>query len=68
MIPAAFACAAALAVGAVAYAAEEAAPEPLRPYRIVDDAIPEGPKLIVHRIFSGDWRGFGGGLALLGCE
>lgn len=41
MIPAAFACAAVLALGGVAYAAEEAAPEPLRPYRIVDDTIPE---------------------------
>ena len=41
MIPGAFACAAVLAVGAVAYAAEGAAPEPLHPYRIVEDAIPE---------------------------
>jgi L-cysteine S-thiosulfotransferase len=41
LIPAAFACAAVLALGGVAYAAEEAAPEPLRPYRIVDDTIPE---------------------------
>ena len=41
MIPAAFACAAVLALGGIAYAAEEAAPEPLRPYRIVDDTIPE---------------------------
>ncbi len=41
MIPGAFACAAVLALGGVAYAAEEAAPEPLRPYRIVDDTIPE---------------------------
>jgi sulfur-oxidizing protein SoxX len=41
LIPAAFAYAAVLAVGAIAYAAEETAPEPLRPYRIVGDAIPE---------------------------
>jgi L-cysteine S-thiosulfotransferase len=41
LIPAAFACAAVLALGGIAYAAEEAAPEPLRPYRIVDDTIPE---------------------------
>ena len=41
MIRAAFVCAAILAVGTLAYAAEPAAPEPLRPYRIVDDAIPE---------------------------
>jgi sulfur-oxidizing protein SoxX len=41
LIPGAFACAAVLALGGVAYAAEEAAPEPLRPYRIVDDTIPE---------------------------
>jgi sulfur-oxidizing protein SoxX len=41
LIRAAFACAAALAFGTLACAAEEAAPEPLLPYRIVDDAIPE---------------------------
>jgi sulfur-oxidizing protein SoxX len=41
LIRAAFACAAALAFGTAAYAAEDGAPEPLRPYRIVDDAILE---------------------------
>jgi sulfur-oxidizing protein SoxX len=41
LIRAAFACGAILALGALAHAAEPAAPEPLRPYRIVDDAIPE---------------------------
>lgn len=41
MIPAVLAAAATISLAVIAYAAEQAAPEPLRPYRIVGDAIPE---------------------------
>lgn len=41
MIRAVMACAATISLAVIAYAAEEAKPEPLRPYTVVGDAIPE---------------------------
>jgi sulfur-oxidizing protein SoxX len=41
LIPAILAFAATIALGTVAYAAEQGAPEPLRPYTVVGGAIPE---------------------------